>query len=69
MQSSTHHQSSNEAPAEPSANKEPDPDSKSLATPINNNTYKELNNGKEDKQEKAKKPDKKQQKLILTLTP
>jgi hypothetical protein len=49
---------SNEAPAEPPANKEPDPDSNSLATPINNNTYEELNNGKEEEQEKPKKPDK-----------
>jgi hypothetical protein len=52
---------SNEAPADPAlpANKETDdPDSNSLAhTPINNNTYEEPNNGKEDKQEKAKKPD------------
>ena len=52
---------SNEAPAELPANKETDPDSNSsLAhTPINNNTYEEPNNGKEDEQEKAKKPDKK----------
>eukprot|EP00978_Attheya_sp_CCMP212_P018600 scaffold51123_cov37-Attheya_sp.AAC.1 len=50
---------SNEAPAEPPANKEPDHDSNSIATPINKNTYEELNNGNEDEQEKAKKPDKK----------
>eukprot|EP00978_Attheya_sp_CCMP212_P018504 scaffold50675_cov69-Attheya_sp.AAC.1 len=50
---------SNEAPAEPPANKEPDPDSNSLATPINKTTYEELKNGNEDEQEKAKKPDKK----------